>query len=224
VIRFTRVSKRFGSTLALEEIDWEVAAGERVAVLGASGAGKTTLLRLITMEILPTTGTVHVGDFVSARTKRARRQLLRRSLGIVFEDIRLLPDRSVLENLVLALNVRGLWERKRVEARAVSALGEVGMETRVAAFPGELSAGERQRVAVARALVGEPLLIVADEPTRHLGPRLAERLLTVMLSAHARGATLVLATNDEWVARTLGGRVTRLTEGRLQEDAGAAAV
>jgi cell division transport system ATP-binding protein len=221
VIRFAQVSKRFGSTWALQGVDWEVAAGERVTVLGPSGSGKTTLLRLITMEIRPTSGTVAVGDFVAGRTSSGRRALLRRTLGVVFEDIRLLPDRSVSDNLALALHVRGAWDGRRVAARVAEVLEQVGMAARAAAFPGELSAGERQRVAVARALVGDPLLLVADDPTRQLGPKHAERLLEVFLGAHARGATLVLATNDEAVARSMGGRVTRLAEGRVVDGSAA---
>jgi cell division transport system ATP-binding protein len=218
VIRFLQVSKRFGSKWALSGVDWDVPAGGEVAVLGPSGSGKTTLLRLITMEIQPTLGTVQVGDFASGRTTGARRAVLRRTLGIVFEDSRLLSDRSVFDNLALALNVRGVWDRKRIALRAGERLEEVGMGGRAAAFPGELSAGERQRVAIARALVGEPLLVVADDPTRHLGPRHAGRMLEVLKRAHTRGATLVLATSDEALARSLGGRVTRLADGHVTEE------
>jgi len=174
-------------------------------------------LRLITMEIPPTSGMVEVGDFVSGRTGSARRALLRRTLGIVFEDVRLLPDRSVFDNLALALSIRGVWDRKKIAMRIGEMLEEVGMRARADAFPGELSAGEKSRVSVARALVGEPLLIVADDPTRHLGPKHATLLLEVLKRAHGRGATLVLATNDEAVARAVDGRVTRLAEGRVAE-------
>ncbi len=121
----------------------------------------------------------------------------------------------MFDNLALALHVRGAWDSRYVGARVHEVLAEVGMASRAAAFPGELSAGERQRVAVARALIGKPLLLVADDPTRQLGPKHAERLLEVFLNAHARGATLVLATNDEAVARAMGGRMTRLAEGRV---------
>jgi cell division transport system ATP-binding protein len=215
VIRFSGVSRRFGATWALRDVDWEVAASERVAVLGPSGCGKTTLLRLITMEIPPTSGMVEVGDFVSGRTSSARRAVLRRTLGIVFEDVRLLPDRSVFDNLALALNIRGVWDRKQIGMRIGEMLEEVGLRARAGAFPGELSAGEKGRVSVARALVGEPLLIVADDPARHLGPKHAALLIEVLKRAHGRGATLVLATNDEAVAQAVGGRITRLAEGRV---------
>jgi cell division transport system ATP-binding protein len=212
----TGVTKRFGPRLALAGVDWEVAAGERVAVLGANGAGKTTLLRLLTLEIAPTTGTVQVGDSVSGRLSREQRKLLRRAIGVVFEDLRLLPDRPVFENLALALHVRGVWDRRRVEERVRQALEEIGLSSRATSLPDELSAGERQAVCVARALIGEPTLVLADEPTRHLGDEMSRQILEVLRRVHARGATVVITTNEDAVAHAFGGRVWCLHEGRLE--------
>jgi len=223
VIRFAGVSKRFGSKEALTGVTWEVPAGERVVVLGASGSGKTTLLRLITMELLPTEGVVEVGDFSSQRMSGGKRIRLRRSLGIVFEDLRLIPDRNVTDNVALALLTRGEWDGKRVAERVKDALGQVGVVERGHDPPAALSSGERQRVAVARALVAQPAIVVADEPTRHLGGEPGDVILEALLQAHARGATVVLATNDDGVARGFGGKVFRLAGGRLEaEPAGVA--
>ena len=223
MIRFAGVSKRFGSKEALTGVTWEVPAGERVVVLGASGSGKTTLLRLITMELLPTEGVVEVGDFSSQRMSGGKRIRLRRSLGIVFEDLRLIPDRNVTDNVALALLTRGEWDGKRVAERVKDALGQVGVVERGHDPPAALSSGERQRVAVARALVAQPAIVVADEPTRHLGGEPGDVILEALLQAHARGATVVLATNDDGVARGFGGKVFRLAGGRLEaEPAGVA--
>jgi cell division transport system ATP-binding protein len=215
VIRFAEVSKRFGSKEALASVSWEVPAGERVVVLGASGSGKTTLLRLITMELLPTEGVVQVGDFSSQRMSGGKRIRLRRSLGIVFEDLRLIPDRDVSDNVALALLTRGEWDSKRVAEQVREALGRVGVAERGHDPPAALSSGERQRVAVARALVAHPAVVVADEPTRHLGGDPADLILDALREPHAQGATVVLATNDEGVARAFGGKIYRLAEGRL---------
>jgi len=216
VIRFAGVSKRFGSKEALAGVSWEVPAGERVVVLGASGSGKTTLLRLITMELLPTEGVVEVGDFSSARLSGGKRIRLRRSLGIVFEDLRLIPDRNVNENVALALQVRGDWDAKDVSTKVREALGRVGVAERGPDPPSALSQGERQRVAVARALVARPGIVVADETTRHLGAEPADLILDALRETHAQGATVVLATNDEGVARAFGGKTYRLAGGRLE--------
>jgi cell division transport system ATP-binding protein len=223
VIRFAGVSKRFGSKEALTGVTWEIPAGERVVVLGESGSGKTTLLRLITMELLPTEGVVEVGDFSSQRMSGGKRIRLRRSLGIVFEDLRLIPDRNVADNVALALLTRGEWDGKRVAERVREALAQVGVAERGHDPPAALSSGERQRVAVARALVAQPAIVVADEPTRHLGGEPGDVVLEALLHAHARGATVVLATNDEGVARGFGGKIVRLAGGRLEaEPAGVA--
>jgi cell division transport system ATP-binding protein len=224
VIRFAGVSKRFGSKEALASVSWEVPAGERVVVLGASGSGKTTLLRLITMELLPTEGVVQVGDFSSQRMSGGKRIRLRRSLGIVFEDLRLIRDRSVNENLALALQVRGEWDGKRVAERVKEALERVGAAERGPDAPAMLSSGEKQRVAVARALVGNPAIVVADEPTRHLGSEPVDLILDALRETHARGATVVLATHDENVARGFGGTIYRLADGRLEAAEGSAAM
>ena len=216
MIRFAGVTKRFGSKQALADVTWEVSAGERVVVLGASGAGKTTLLRLLAMEILPSEGTVQVGDFSSSRMSAGKRIRLRRSLGIVFEDLRLVPDRNVFENVALALQVRGVWDGKLVAERVRAELVRVGMPERAHDPPSALSAGERQRVAVARALVPGPAVIVADEPTRHLGIEPARQILDHLRQAHADGAPIVLATHYEAVAREFGGRLSRLVDGRLE--------
>jgi cell division transport system ATP-binding protein len=215
LIRFQRVTKRYGATVALEDVDWEVAAGERVVVLGASGAGKTTLLRLASMEIAPSSGVVRVGSFVSGEMNARRMALLRRTLGIVFEEARLLADRSVADNVAIALHVTGEWDGQRVREKVNRALDEVGVAERAASAAGRISAGERQRVALARALVREPPLLLADDPAGRLDRGSAERLLDCLRRVSERGTAVVLATHDEVTAQSFGGRVTRLVGGRI---------
>ena len=215
MIRFQRVTKRYGNTVALEDIDWEVEAGERVVLLGPSGAGKTTLLRLASMEIAPSSGAVLVGSYASGSLTGARRALLRRTLGIVFEEARLLPDRTVAENVAIALHVTGQWDAPPLREKVRAALEEVGAAERASSLAEGLSAGERQRVALARALVREPLLLLADDPAGRLDTAGAEHLLNCLRRANERGTTVVLATNDERTASAFGGRVTRLVAGRI---------
>ena len=215
MIRFDRVCKRYGSNQALDEVTWEVEAGERVVVLGHSGAGKTTLLRLLAMETVPSTGTVQVGSFHSNKLSASKRKFFRRTLGVIFEEANLLPDRTVYDNLAISLYICGIWDRKEVDSRVRRALDEIGAGGRVRQRPHELSAGERQRVSVARALVREPSLIIADEPTGNLDPPAADQVLATLRKANERGVTVVLSTNDESQCERFDGRVTRLVDGRI---------
>ena len=215
MIHFQRVTKRYGNTVALEDVDWEVAAGERVVVLGASGAGKTTLLRLASMEIAPSSGAVLVGSYASGAMSGAKRALVRRTLGIVFEEARLLPDRTVAENVAIALNVAGQWDGPPLREKVRAALEEVGVAERADSPADGLSAGERQRVALARAIVRQPLVLLADDPAGRLDQAGAEHLLNCLRRAHERGTTVVLATHDERTAAAFGGRITRLVGGRI---------
>jgi cell division transport system ATP-binding protein len=215
MITFEQVTKRFGERLALDSVSWHMDEGECIAFVGQSGAGKTTLLRLITHEIAPTSGTVTVGTFRGPRLPRRKRALLRRTLGIIYEDFRLLNDRSVFENVALAVRITGHFGDPEVVPRTLYALEEVGLQHKQAAFPGELSAGERQRAAIARAIVNRPAVVLADEPTRALETASAHEVMELLRRIHAEGAALVLVTTREDVADSVGGRVLRLDEGRI---------
>lgn len=214
MISFEHVTKRYGERLALEDVTWRMEEGELVCVLGHSAAGKTTLLRLITHETQPTSGSVTVGTF-RGRLSRAHRALLRRKLGIVYEDFRLLPDRSVFENVALAVRIDGHFHDSEVIPRTMRALQEVGLHDKQTALPSELSFGERQRCAIARAIVNRPALILADEPTGALEPRSAAEVLALLKRVHAEGAALIVGTTRPEVADAIGGRRLVLVEGRL---------
>jgi len=218
VIRMTRVFKRYASETALADLDWEVGEGEFCVVHAPSGAGKTTLLKLLTMEELPTEGSVQVGSFASGRTGKGQRAQLRRTLGVVFQDLKLLDDRNLFENLALVLRTQGVWDRAQLHSRVHEALERVGLADRERAMPRRLSAGQRQRAAIARAIVNQPLLVLADEPTASLDPRAAEEILELLWEIHRAGAAIILCTHDDGIARgqaQRGARVLELSEGRL---------
>lgn len=218
MISFEHVTKRYGERLALDDVTWRMNEGELVCVLGHSAAGKTTLLRLITHETQPTSGSVTVGTF-RGRLSRGHRALLRRKLGIVYEDFRLLPDRSVFENVSLAVRIDGHFQDSTVIPRTLQALQEVGLQDKQALLPSELSYGERQRCAIARAIVNRPALLLADEPTGALEPRSAGEVLALLRRVHREGAALLVGTTRPDVAEAIGGRLLLLAEGRLREAA-----
>ncbi len=217
MISFEHVTKRYGERLALDDVSWRMDEGECVVVLGHSAAGKTTLLRLITHETQPTSGKVVVGTFRGGRLSRGHRALLRRTVGVVYEDFRLLPDRSVFENVALALRISGHFADSEVIPRTMRALEEVGLQHQQARLPGELSFGERQRCAIARAIVNRPAVLLADEPTGALETRSAGEILGLLLRIHREGAALIVGTTRPEVADALGGRRLLLEEGRLRE-------
>ncbi len=215
MITFEHVTKRYGERLALDSVSWHMDEGECVAFVGPSGAGKTTLLRLITHETAPTSGIVTVGTFRGPRLPRAKRALLRRTLGIIYEDFRLLNDRNVFENVALAVRITGHFADTDVVPRVLYALEEVGLHQKQSAFPQELSAGERQRVAIARAVANRPAVVLADEPTKALEAASAREVIALLKRIHEEGAAVVLVTTRPDVGDALGGRTLRLEEGRL---------
>jgi len=223
MITFEQVSKRYGGRLALDAVSWHMDEGECVVFLGPSGAGKTTVLRLITHEIQPSSGSVALGTFRSGRLTRSQRALLRRTLGIIYEDFRLLPDRTVFENVALAVRIVGRFADSDVVPRVRQALEEVGLPGMESAFPSELSAGEKQRAAIARAIVNRPAVVLADEPTGALEAESAADVLRLLQTIHHEGAAVLLVTTREEVAAALPGRVLRVADGRLLESAPAPA-
>lgn len=217
MIQFDHVTKRYGERLALDDVSWSMDEGECVCILGHSAAGKTTVLKLITHEVQPTSGTVRVGTFTGARLSRANRALLRRTIGVVYEDFRLLSDRSVFENVALAVRIGGHFGESEVVPRTLHALQEVGLHDEQTKLPQELSFGQRQRCAIARAIVNRPAVVLADEPTGALEPRSASDVLALLLRIHREGAALVVGTTRPEVAEALPGRRYVLEEGRLRE-------
>jgi cell division transport system ATP-binding protein len=214
IIRFFHIHHAYGSQKALVDLTFDIAKNELVFVTGPSGAGKTTLLKLLYLGEKASEGELLVDGVNLSHLPRSRVPALRRSLGIVFQDYKLIPGRSVYENVALVLEAAG--QRPALIPRKVrSVLRLVGMEQAMASFPPGLSGGEQQRVAVARALVGDPKIILADEPTGSLDEASAQAVMDLIRGAHIRGATVVIATHDKSFIRRMGGRVVHLEAGRL---------
>ncbi|HHY37063.1 MAG TPA: ATP-binding cassette domain-containing protein [Firmicutes bacterium] len=207
-------------TQALQEIDLQVAAGELVYVVGASGAGKTTLLKLLLGMEKPTAGELEVAGISLGKAQAEDIRRLRRLTGAVFQDFKLIPGRTALENVALSLRVLGVpWSENR--QRSLAVLEEVGLADRVGSMVQTLSWGERQRVALARAVVREPRLLLADEPTGNLDATSVGFVAAVLARAGEKGITRVVATHDTRLLEMLPGRVLLLEGGRLHQVAGA---
>ena len=214
LIRLFHVHLQFNATRALTDVTLDIYRNEFLFVTGPSGAGKTTLLKLLYRGVAATQGQILVDGMNLARIPGNRIHLLRRKFGIIFQDYKLIPARTVYENVALVLEAAGrkpAYTRKKVQ----SMLRVVGMENRQQALPPSLSGGEQQRVAVARAVVGDPTIILADEPTGSLDAESAALIMKLLKSFHTRGATVVVATHDRELIRSIPGRVIYLQEGRL---------
>ncbi|PIE52530.1 cell division ATP-binding protein FtsE [Candidatus Fermentibacteria bacterium] len=185
----------YGRWPALDGINMEISQGEFLVISGPSGAGKTTLLRLMWMGDRPDTGLVEVAGFSSETIKRNRLPALRRKIGIVFQDFRLLQGRTVYENVALPLQVTGTGART-VRKRVIALLARMGLSHRSNSYPHQLSGGEQQRVAIARAMVGHPVLLLADEPTGNLDPEVSRQVVNLLLEINRGGTTVVMATHD----------------------------
>jgi cell division transport system ATP-binding protein len=218
VLRFDNVSKRYDSGHhALTDVSFEVAPGEMLFVTGHSGAGKSTLLRLIHLSERASRGAVIFGERNLAKVRGDRVALHRREVGVVYQDHRLLADRSVADNVGLPLVLRGM-RRGDIAKRVRSVLEKVGLGARANALPAQLSAGEQQRVGIARAIIGEPKLLVADEPTGNLDPTLSAEILALFASLPERGTSVLVASHDLGLLKRMKKRVLVLNQGRLVDD------
>ena len=214
MIEFKYVSKQYSpDAVALREVSLTINKGELVYLAGPSGAGKSTLLKLIAAVERPSAGSVLVNGTDIGKLKNASVPYLRRNMGLIFQQQRLLNDRSILSNVMLPLMVTGA-ARAEAELRARAALGKVGLEERAQARPLELSGGEQQRVAIARAIVNRPQIILADEPTANLDRASANKVIDALRAFHAAGVTCMISTHDDQVLDRAG-RVIILDRGRV---------
>jgi cell division transport system ATP-binding protein len=223
MIELHRVSKVYSvgpvKVPALREVSFRINKGEFVVLTGASGAGKTTLLRLLYRDDLPSEGDVEVLGHSLVPMRRSQISALRRSIGVVFQDAKLLPVRTVYENVAFVLRVLGT-PRREITARAFDALRAVGLSSRAQAYPAQLSQGEAQRAALARAIVRRPPLLLADEPTGNLDEAMAGEIIDVLKDIGAGGTTIVLATHQARLAAALRRRTLTLEGGRVVKDEG----
>ncbi len=218
MIRFNRVFKSFNvGSLALKDVSFHIAKGEFAFLTGHSGAGKSTILQLIYADELPTSGEVRVSGFGTRQLKRRDVPKLRRRLGIVFQNFRLLEDRTAEENVAFALEVTGS-RRSIIAPKVMRVLTQVGLAAKAAAYPRQLSGGEQQRVAIARALVNDPLVLLADEPTGNLDERATRGVVQLLRDINANGTAVIMATHDLGIVRGMSRRTLELHAGELVYD------
>jgi cell division transport system ATP-binding protein len=215
IIRMFHVHRNYGNKKALIDITLDIFKNDFVFLTGASGAGKTTLLKLLYLAEPVSEGQVLIDGMNLSRIPRKRLPQLRRKFGIIFQDYKLIANRTVFDNVSLVLEAAGK-KRRLIQKRVSGVLRLVGMEDRQTAFPPSLSGGEQQRVAVARAIVGDPKIILADEPTGSLDDDSANIIMKLLNGVHIRGATVIIATHDKALIQKTGGRVLFLKQGRLE--------
>lgn len=220
MIRFTHVTKRYPRTgTAVEDITFRLDKGEFVFLTGPSGAGKTTLLKLVYMEERPTTGEVRVSGTSSVTATMREVAKLRRKLGIVFQDFRLLENRTAEQNIGFALEVTGV-PRSVIGPKVARALTQVGLAAKGTSYPRELSGGEQQRVAIARALVNDPFVLIADEPTGNLDDRATRGIFLLLREINASGTAVLMATHNLELIRRQEFRTVEMNRGQIVFDSG----
>ena len=218
MIKFEEVKKVYGESLpALDNINLEIKPGEFVSIVGPSGAGKSTLLKLIYAEESPTEGTVYFNDKPLDSISRRKMSAHRRQIGTVFQDFKLLPKRTIFENIAYALEVAGVGN-KEIKENVSQILDIVGLSDKMNYFPQQLSGGEQQKVAMARALIHRPIVIIADEPTGNLDPTSSLEIVDLMLKINEMGTTVILASHDKDIVNKADKRVIKMNKGRIVSD------
>ena len=218
MIFFDAVTKVYEpNVVALSEVTFTIEKGEFVFLVGPSGSGKSTMIRLLLKEVEPSGGRIIVGGRELARLKRSKVPMLRRNIGCVFQDFKLLPNRTAYENVAYALKVQG-ESRDAIRRKVPEALTLVGLATKMNSYPDELSGGEQQRVSIARAVVNHPPLLVCDEPTGNLDPDTSVGIMQLLYRINRAGTTILMVTHDREMVDKMRKRVIQLEEGRLARD------
>ena len=216
LIRIFHLYKRYGSKTALSDITLDIAENDFIFITGASGAGKTTLMKLLYLGESISEGQILVDGMNISRIQRDKIPYLRRLFGVIFQDYNLIPSKTVFENISLVLEVAG-HKKSMIDKKVGSVLRTVGMEELKNSYPPSLSGGEQQKVTVARALAGNPKIILADEPTGSLDEESAQDVMNLLHEFHRRGATILIATHDKELIRSTKAREIKLSRGHLQE-------
>lgn len=220
VIKLRNVTKTYGNIFALDNVSLEIGAGEMALIVGASGAGKSTLMKLLYREECPDNGQIVIGNIDVSSLSHQKVPYLRRRMGIIFQDFKLLPHKTAFENVAYAL--RGLGaEEYEIQKRVSGALKLVGLLERAHNLPSELSGGEQQRVGIARAIVQGPPLVIADEPTGNLDPATSLEIFKLLERISDRGTTVLVSTHNQQIVEQFGKRVIALDKGKLVSDTGA---
>ena len=220
MIYFKNVSKVYDNgSVALDHANVHIKKGEFVFVVGASGAGKSTFIKLLDLEELPTEGSVIVNGIEVNKLKKNRVPYLRRRMGIVFQDFRLLPNKTAEENVAFAMEVIEA-PRRLIKERVRNVLDLVGLVGKADALPSNLSGGEQQRVAIARAIVNRPLLLIADEPTGNLDPETSKGIMDIFTKVNHMGTTVVMVTHDQQLVDMMNKRVIEIVDGKIEQQGG----
>ena len=218
MIEFTDVVKTYTTgNKALNGVTMQIEDGEFVFLVGPSGSGKSTIMKLITGELKPTSGTVHVNGYNLERIRRRELPFMRRTLGVVFQDFRLIPNMTVYDNVAYAMRVIGARERE-IKERVPYVLDLVGLENKSSRHPGEISGGEQQRLAIARALVNNPSTIIADEPTGNLDPQMSFEIMSLLEEINNLGTTVMVVTHERDRVERFDKRVIAINEGVVVSD------
>ncbi|MFC1493543.1 cell division ATP-binding protein FtsE, partial [candidate division KSB1 bacterium] len=217
MITISNVSVNYEKKRILRKIDLDIARGDFLYIIGPSGAGKTTLLRTLYMDVIPDEGYVQVEEFSSMTIKRRKIPYLRRRLGIIFQDFKLLEERSIYDNIIFALKATGV-PKTECKKRAVRALTNVGLFEKRDSLPGELSGGEMQRACIARALSNDPILLIADEPTGNLDPATAKEIFQLLKKINKLGTAVLVATHNYKIIRQFPGKIIYLKNGRIVKE------
>jgi len=214
MIHFENVTKEYELQTALRDVTCSIEKGEMVFLTGPSGSGKTTMLKLVYLAELPDQGNITIAGWETGSLKESSIPFVRRNIGVVFQDFRLLDNRNIFENIALALRIRGIGERE-IKMRVYEALKTVNLRHKADSYPRRLSGGEQQRIVIARAIVAEPTVLLADEPSGNLDPETAEDVLKTFKDIHAKGTTILIATHNRELYMNSGKRVLRLEAGSL---------
>lgn len=217
MIKFKKVTKKFGEITALKRVSFGVKKGEFLFIIGPSGSGKTTIAKLILREYLPTSGTIKIGEEDLIKLPKKKVSLLRKKVGMVFQDLKLLPDQTVFENIALGLKVLGRKDEE-IKKEVGMVLKLVGLSDRADFFPAQMAGGELQRIGIARAVVAKPEFIFADEPTGNLDLKTAWQIVRLLKEINKLGKTVIMATHNFEIVNSLEERVIELNRGKLVSD------
>lgn len=218
MIEFINTSKEYKNGVkALSNVDLSIKKGEFVFVVGASGAGKTTLIKLILKEEDPTGGKIYLNNEEITKVRNRKIPYIRRKVGTVFQDFRLLPNKTVYENVSFAMEILGV-PKKDINRRVPTVLSMVGLSDKAYCYPGELSGGEHQRVAISRAIVNDPPVLIADEPTGNLDPETSWDIMDVLMDINRTGTTVLMATHAKEIVDTMKKRVIEIEAGKIARD------
>lgn len=217
MIQLRSVTKKYKNKYALKSVDLDIMSGEFVFIVGKSGAGKSTLMKMLYREELPTSGTLMIGGINVANLPSDKVPNLRRCMGIVFQDYKLLQNQTVFDNIAYVIRTLGI-SSKEINARVVGALKVVGLIDKIKAKPSELSGGEQQRVSIARAIVNGPPLLIADEPTGNLDPKNSMEVMQILDQINQRGITVIISTHDQNIVDYFRKRVITLDDGEIVRD------